>query len=299
MRVLRTPDERFEGLKDYPFSPHYREVANAPFGPLRMHYLDEGPAGGRPVLRMHGEPSWSYLYRKIAPALAGRGLRAVAPDLIGFGRSDKPADPDDYTYERHVAWTLDWFLGLDLRDVILFCQDWGGLIGLRLLAAHPERFAGAVVSNTGLPTGSGFSEAFAAWLAFSQSAPILPVSAIVNGGTVRDLSEAELAAYDAPYPDESFKAGARRFPALVPITPDHASVRENIAAWTVLEQFSKPVIAAFSDADPVTRGGETIMRARIPGAAGQPAPTLKGGHFVQEDAPDDIVQIICDMAARL
>jgi haloalkane dehalogenase len=247
---------------------------------------------------MHGEPSWSFLYRKIVASLAPRGHRVVAPDLVGFGRSDKPADQSDYTFERHVRWMSDWLDATRLTDITLFCQDWGGLIGLRLVAAFPEKFARVVVANTGLPTGDGFSAAFQQWLEFSQSIPVLPVGQIVGMGCKRGLSEIEKAAYDAPFPDESFKAGARRFPALVPITPEHGSVAENKAAWKVLEKFTKPFLTAFSDADPVTKGGELIFQQRVPGTKGQKHVTIAdAGHFLQEDKPDEIADLISGFIA--
>ena len=297
MTVLRTPDERFAGLADWPFAPHYLDVPAPPGPALRLAYVDEGPRDAAPVLLLHGEPSWSYLYRNIIPRLVAKGHRAVAPDLIGFGRSDKPAARADYTFEAHVAWMSAWLVAMDLKDITLFCQDWGGLIGLRLVAAFPERFAAVVVSNTGLPTGSGASPAFEAWLNFSQTVPALPISMIVNGGCVRDLSPAELAAYDAPFPDETYKEGARQFPALVPITPEHASVAENLAAWTVLEAFDRPFVTAFSDADPVTKGGFATFQARVPGARGQTHVTLHGGHFVQEDSPEAIADLLDSVIA--
>ena len=293
MDILRTPDERFEELADYPFAPHYATVAAADGTPLRLHYLDEGPADAPPVLLMHGEPSWSYLYRKFVGPLVAAGHRVVALDLIGFGRSDKPARREDYTYEAHVDWTTQWLTGLDLTDITLFCQDWGGLIGLRLVAAMPDRFAKLVIANTGLPIGTGWSEGFAQWLKYSQETPNFAIGDIVDRGSVRSLTPAEIAAYDAPFPDDSFKAGARQFPALVPITPEHASVAENKAAWGVLETFSRPVVTAFSDMDMVTKGGERVFQSRIPGAAGQPHVTIAGGgHFLQEDAPAKLVDVI-------
>jgi haloalkane dehalogenase len=298
MDVLRTPDERFEGLDGWSFAPRYSQITDADGAAMRLHYIDEGPRDGPVVLLMHGEPSWAYLYRKIVPALAAKGCRVLAPDLIGFGRSDKPAKRGDYTYERHVAWMSQWLTDMDLKDVTLFCQDWGGLIGLRLVAAFPERFAAVCVANTGLPTGSGFSEGFNTWLNFSQRVPELPISFIVNGGCVRDLSEAEKAAYDAPFPDERYKEGARQFPTLVPITPEHASVAENLAAWKVLEAFDKPFLTAFSDADPVTKGGFAIFQERVPGAKGQPHLTLHGGHFVQEDSPEEIAALLDGLVRR-
>jgi haloalkane dehalogenase len=296
MEVLRTPDERFADLADYPFAPHYLTVTDADGSDLRIHYVDEGPRDAVPILLMHGEPSWSYLYRKFVPDLVARGHRVIAPDLIGFGKSDKPAARGDYTYERHVAWMSDWLTALDLTDITLFCQDWGGLIGLRLVAAFPDRFARLVVSNTGLPVGTGSSEGFDAWLAFSQNVPQFPVGFIVNGGTTRDLSAAEIAAYDAPFPDERYKEGARQFPILVPITPDHASVAENRAAWVVLERFERPVLTAFGDKDAVTKGGERAFIERVPGARGQPHRIIAGGgHFIQEDAPEQLCGLIDDL----
>ena len=298
MQVLRTPDARFEGLADWPFPPQYLTLTDADGTQLRLHYVDEGPRDGAPVLLMHGEPSWAYLYRHVIAGLVARGHRVIAPDLIGFGRSDKPASRTDYTYERHVAWMSQWLTALDLRDLRLFCQDWGGLIGLRLVAAFPERFAGLVIANTGMPVGTGMSDAFRAWLEFSQNVPVMPIGMIVNGGTTRNLSDVEVAAYDAPFPDVTFKEGARQFPTLVPMTPEHGSVAENIAAWKVLERFDKPVVTAFSDNDPVSKGGDVPIQARIPGAKGQPHVTLSGGHFLQEDCPDDIVEILDALIRR-
>ena len=295
MKVLRTPEERFADLADYPFAPHYLTVTDADGTDLRIHHVDEGPRDAPPVLLMHGEPSWSYLYRKFVPALVARGHRVTAPDLIGFGKSDMPAARADYTYERHVAWMSDWLTALDLNGITLFCQDWGGLIGLQHNAAFPERFARLVIANTGLPVGTGSSDGFNAWLAFSQNVPLFPVGAIVNGGTTRDLTPAEIAAYDAPFPDESYLVGARQFPTLVPITPEHLSVAENRAAWQVLERFDKPVLTAFGDQDAVTRGGEKIFIERVPGARGQPHRIITGaGHFLQEDVPEELVALIDD-----
>lgn len=293
MQVLRTPDDRFAGLEGYDFAPHYLEVTAADGTALRLHYIDEGPATAPPVLLLHGEPSWSYLYRNFVGPLVAAGHRVVAPDLIGFGKSDKPALRGDYTYENHVAWMTQWLLALDLDDITLFCQDWGGLIGLRLVAAFPDRFARLVIANTGLPVGTGWSEGFDAWLKFSQSVPEFPVGFIVNGGTTRTLTPGEIAAYDAPFPDERFKEGARQFPTLVPVTPEHASVAENKAAWAVLETFDKPVLTCFSDKDAVTAGGEKAIITRIPGARGQPHTIIKGGgHFLQEDAAEALAALI-------
>jgi haloalkane dehalogenase len=293
VKVLRTPDQRFSDLPDFSFTPHYRDVKDPDGTVLRIHYLDEGPASATPVLLMHGEPSWCFLYRKIIAGLAAKGHRAVAPDLVGFGRSDKLAARSDYTYGRHVRWMSDWLTALDLRNITLFCQDWGGLIGLRLVAAFPERFARVVAANTGLPVGNAFSPAFEQWLNLSQTLPELPVGRIVNMGTVHELSPAEVAAYDAPFPDESYKEGARIFPALVPITPQHGSVAENKKAWEALEKFEEPFLTAFSDSDPVTKGGEGIFQERVPGAKGRRHVTISGaGHFLQEDRPEEVTRVI-------
>lgn len=299
MQILRTPDERFVSLPDFPFAARYTEIESGTGDHLRIAAVDEGPRNAAPVLLMHGEPTWSYLYRKIIPLLVQKGHRVVAPDLIGFGRSDKPAAREDYTYERHVKWMSDWLVANELTGITLFCQDWGGLIGLRLVAAMPERFARVVVANTGLPTGSGATPAFEAWLNFSQNTPVFPTGNIINGGTVRELSQAEIDAYEAPYPDESYKAGARIFPALVPVRADVPSVAENLAAWKVLEAFDKPFLTAFSDQDPITRGGDERFRTRVPGAKGQEHVTIKsGGHFLQEDQPEEIAALLDAFIAR-
>jgi len=293
MKILRTPDARFENLPDYAFAPHYLDIRDADGTSLRIHTIDEGPRDAAPVLMLHGEPSWSFLYRKMIAGLVAKGHRAVAPDLIGFGRSDKPAEQSDYTFERHVKWMSDWLVAMNLNHITLFCQDWGGLIGLRLVAAFPERFARVVVGNTGLPVGTGMTEGFKQWLNFSQSAPELPVGEIVAMGTKKGLSDAVKAAYVAPFPDETYKACARRFPALVPVTPEHASVAENKVAWQVLSNFNKPFLTLFSDSDPVTKGGERVFHERVPGTKGQPHTIIKdAGHFLQEDAPDELVEHI-------
>ena len=293
MNILRTPDSRFENLLDWPFKPHYTQITDAATGQsLRLACVDEGPRDGPTVLLMHGEPTWSYLYRHIIPRLVELGCRVVAPDLIGFGRSDKLAERNDYTYERHVAWLSTWLTTMDLREITLFCQDWGGLLGLRLVAAFPERFARVLAGNTVLPVGTDPGKGFMDWLAYSQTTNDLPIGQIVTMGVTRKLSHDEIAAYDAPFPDASYKAGACQFPTLVPITPQHASVTENLAAWRVLAAFDKPFITAFSDNDPVTKGADLVFQKRISGAKGQAHVTLRGGHFLQEDSPDEIVALI-------
>ena len=247
------------------------------------------------MLLLHGEPSWSFLYRKMVGPLVDAGFRVVAPDLIGFGRSDKPAVRTDYTYERHVEWMrAALFDGLDLRDITLVCQDWGGLIGLRLAAEHDDRFARIVAANTGLPTGDqALSDAFFAWQQFSQSTPEFPVGTIVSGGCATSLPPEVVAAYDAPFPDESFKEGARQFPLLVPSSSDDPAAPANRAAWEVLSRWEKPFLTAFSDRDPITKGGERVFRERVPGTAGQPHATIEGGgHFLQEDKGEELARLI-------
>ena len=286
MEILRTPEDRFANLPGWSFAPNYVEIAG-----MRMHYVDEGPRDAPPVLMLHGEPTWSYLYRRMIPIFAAAGFRAVAPDLFGFGRSDKPVDRAAYTYQAHVDWLKGFLAALDLRGITLICQDWGGLLGLRLVAEEGERFARVVAANTFLPTGDEpENPAFLKWLKFSQEVPELPVGGIVQGGTARGTTPEIRAAYDAPFPDERYKAGARAFPALVPITPDDPASVANRAAWAALERFEKPFLTAFSDKDAVTAGGEKPFHCRVPGAAGQPHTTIaNAGHFLQEDDGEALV----------
>ena len=301
MHALRTPDDRFADLPGFPFAPHYVEVdAGDGDGTLRVHHLDEGPAEGPVVLLMHGEPSWSYLYRTMIPVLVDAGLRCVAPDLVGFGRSDKPTERSDYTYARHVEWMRQALFDLlDLRDVTLVGQDWGGLVGLRLVGEYPDRFARVVVANTGLPTGDRApTDAFLAWQRFSQESPEFPIGQIVAGGCRSDVAPEVVAAYDAPFPDDAFTAGARAFPVLVPTTPDDPASAANRAAWSVLEAFHRPVLTAFSDGDPITAGGERVFQSRVPGALGHDHVTIVGaGHFLQEDAGPDLARAVADFVA--
>lgn len=299
MKVLRTPDSAFDAVKKlYPYEPKYLTISNG----LRVAYVDEGPRDAPPVLLMHGEPSWSFLYRGMIAELLRLGHRVVAPDLVGFGRSDKPVETSAYSFEGHVAWMTAWLRGVNLARITLFCQDWGGLIGLRLVAAMPERFDRVCAANTFLPTGQGrVSTAFQKWRQFSQTVPEFPTSMILQGATVRELSDEELAAYDAPYPTEAYKAGARIFPVLVPITPDAPGAAENRRAWHTLERFRKPFLTAFSDKDPVTAGLEVHLQERIAGCAGQKHVTIKdGGHFLQEDKPVELAQVVHEfMSAKV
>jgi haloalkane dehalogenase len=337
MNFKRTPDERFHNLVDYPFDPHYLQVDDGEGGELRVHYLDEGSPDGDVVLLLHGQPAWSYLYRHMIPPLVDAGFRVIAPDLVGFGRSDKPTRVEDYSYARHVAWMSDWLTRLDISGITVFLQDWGSLIGLRLVVAFPNRFAGVILANGGLPAGL-VPEAFSApakaayetlpvvaaveldacfrgayaggapgvpgflyWRKFCAQSPELltPGDAIDGIGSAKSMTRAEKEAYNAPFPDESFLAGARRFPSLVPLFHDEPEVAENKAAWEVLKQFAKPFMCAFSDNDPVTAGGEKPFLARIPGCAGIQHRTISpAGHFLQQDQPQQCVQAILDITGR-
>jgi haloalkane dehalogenase len=299
MKVLRTPDDRFAALPGFPFAPHYVEVPTGDGeGSLRVHYLDEGPAGAaETILLMHGEPSWAFLYRHMVPSLVEAGFRVVVPDLVGFGRSDKPAARGDYTYARHVEWMRSaLFDTLGLSGLTVVGQDWGGLVGLRLVAEHPDRFRRVVAANTGLPTGDfSMGDAFFAWQRFSQEVPELPVGRIVAGGCTSELAAEVVAAYDAPFPDESYKEGARQFPLLVPSTPDDPAADANRAAWEVLKSFDKPFLCAYSDSDPITKGADQLFLALVPGTKGQNHTTIAGGgHFLQEDRGHELATVVVD-----
>ena len=301
MQVVRTPAERFEALPDFPFAPHYVEIDDGEGGRLRVHYVDEGPRDGQTVLLLHGEPSWCFLYRHIIPQLVDGGCRVIAPDLVGFGKSDKPTEKSDYTYNRHVNWMQAAIIDhLDISDATFFGQDWGGLIGLRLVAENASRFARVVISNTGLPTGDHpLTEAFMAWQHYSKTSPEFEIGGLINAATVRELSVDEIAAYDAPFPDDSYKAGARIFPSLVPTAPDDPTASANRAAWEIFDRWEKPFLCCFSDRDPVTRGGDGAFLSRVPGTAGQPHETIENAHhFVQEDSPNDVARIILQAIAQ-
>jgi haloalkane dehalogenase len=294
MQYLRTPEDRFVNLPGYNFAPHYVEIDG-----LRLHYIDEGPQGAAPVLLLHGEPSWCYLYRKMVPILAAAGHRVIAPDLIGFGRSDKPIWREDYSYQRHVDWIAAFVRTLDLEQVTLFGQDWGGLIGLRVLTGDPDRFARVVVANTGLPTGDAKpTEAFLRWRQYSQSTPNFHVGGIVKGACRNELPADVIAAYDAPFPDDRYKAGARQFPLLVPTEPNDPASEANRKAWQALQQWKKPLLTAFSDGDPVTQGGERPFQKLVPGAHGQPHVTIReAGHFLQEDKGEELASVVATFIA--
>lgn len=289
MKVLRTPDYRFENLPDYPFRANYVDVDG-----LRMHYVDEGPGAANPVLLLHGEPSWSYLYRFMIPRLAGNGLRVVAPDLIGFGKSDKPAAKNDYSYAGHVNWMRQFIEALDLKNISLFCQDWGSLIGLRVAVENECRFARIVLSNGALPTGDQeMPRAFTTWKNFARYSPWFPIGRIIQRGTVRELPAAVVKAYDAPFPSAKYKAGARVFPRLVPTRPNDPASDANRNAWRLFRQWEKPFLTAFSNRDPITRGGYAPWQNSVPGAAGQNHVILKNaGHFLQEEKGPELADVL-------
>ncbi len=304
MELLRTTEDRFGHLPDFPWPARYAEVPDQDGGTLRMAYVDTAPeqTGGPVALLLHGEPSWSFLYRHVLRVLDEAGVRAVAPDLVGFGRSDKPAVPGDHSYARHVEWTRSLVLdALDLHDLVLVGQDWGGLIGLRLVAEHPDRFAGVVAANTGLPTGdTDMPEVWCQFRRAVERAEQLDVARLVQSGCVRRLPDDVLAAYDAPFPDESYKAGPRAMPGLVPVRPDDPATEANRAAWQRLGRWDKPFLVAFSDQDPITGAMAPILRRTVPGAAGLDHPVLEGaGHFLQEDAGARLGVVVADFVRTL
>jgi len=293
MKILRTPNERFNNLQDWNFEPQYEQISSE-YGKLRIHYIDEGLKDSDPVLMIHGEPSWGYLYRKMVNPLVQAGRRVLVPDLPGFGRSDKLSMRDGYTYEKYVNWMSDWLVKVDLKEITLFGQDWGGLIGLRLATAFPDRFSKLVAANTFLPTGDyDPGDAFRKWKDYSQTVEDFHPGGIIKGGTVREIFQETIDAYNAPFPDDSYKEAARQFPTLVPITPDDPSSQANRDAWRKLKKWNKPFLCAFSDSDPVMAGLDKTFIKHIPGSKQMPHTTIeKAGHFLQEDNPEDCVKAI-------
>jgi haloalkane dehalogenase len=287
LRKLRTPEKRFENLPDYDFAANYVDVDE-----LRMHYVDEGPSDGEVVLLLHGEPSWSYLYRYMIPPLAEAGLRVIAPDLIGFGKSDKPTKKSDYSYAGHVAWMRQFVETLDLNGITLFCQDWGSLIGLRVAAENEQRFARIALGNGGMPTGDEeMPKAFKIWRAFARFSPWFPIGKIIQKATITELSDEIVAAYDAPFPSSRYKTGARAFPMLVPTTPDDPASDANRAAWKIFAEWQKPFLTMFSNRDPVTRGAEAPWQETVPGAKNREHVEIRNaGHFLQEDKGPELAE---------
>ena len=290
-KIIRTPENRFENLSGYNFSSNYFYVEEG----LRLHYLDEGDKDHPIVLLLHGEPSWSYLYRKMIPVLCDNNFRVIAPDLIGFGKSDKWVEQSAYSYQNHIGWLEKFIEALDLQSINLFCQDWGGLIGLRVVANRPERFSKVVVSNTMLPTGKGKTpEVFLQWREFSQKSPDFNIGQVINMGTVQSLSEEVIAGYNAPFPSEEYKAGARIFPMLVPIDEEDAEAISNKKAWQVLKQWDKPFLTIFGDADFIMKGAEKIFQEHVPGAQNQDHKMLHAGHFIQEEKGEELAQLLIE-----
>jgi haloalkane dehalogenase len=285
VEFVRTPDDRFVGLDGYPYEPHFVEVDG-----LRVAYVDEGPAEVPPLLLLHGEPTWGYLYRRMIPPLVDAGFRCVVPDLIGFGRSDKPTERSAYTYAGHVAWMKRFLDAIELPEATLFAQDWGGLIGLRVAAEDPDRFGRIAIGNTGLPVGESIGPGFDFWLEMSETVDFTATGELLAQAVqARELTDAEKSAYSAPFPESAFTAGAREFPCLVPITPEHGGVQENLSAWQVLEQWTKPFLTLWCPGDQVLGQLGQEFIERVPGAAGQPHQTFEpGGHFLQDDRGEDV-----------
>ncbi|MEM7688080.1 MAG: haloalkane dehalogenase [Pseudomonadota bacterium] len=297
MQILKADLARFAAIPDYPFAENWIEIDLGEGHKGRMHYLDEGPKDGPPVLLFHGEPSWSFLYRKMIPVLVGAGFRCLAPDLIGFGKSDTPDDVSFYTYDRHISWLKQWREAVVPETATLFCQDWGGLLGLRMVGEEPERFHCVVASNTFLPTGGTPSPAFLMWREFAKSSPEFQIGELLQRATATERSAEEVAAYDAPFPDEPSKAGARAFPQLVPVEDGMDGIAQNIEAWKGLAAFDKPFLTLFGEDDPVTGGLAPVLIERIAGAKGQPHAMLSTcGHFCQEDRPLELAQGVIDTA---
>ncbi len=290
IKAIRTPESRFENLEDYNFNSHYMDVEEG----LRLHYLDEGNPTNPVILLLHGEPSWSYLYRKMIPILSN-DFRVIAPDLIGFGKSDKLENRADYTYQKHIDWVTFLVEKLDLKDIVLFVQDWGGLIGLRMITEMEERFSMVVASNTFLPIGDRpMPEAFKQWLNFSQFSPKFNIGQVVSNGCSSSIYEEVIAAYNAPFPTEEYKEGARIFPSLVPIELDDPESVKNRIAWEKLVQWQKPFITIFGDQDPITKGADRVIQKLVPGTKGQNHQTLNAGHFIQEDKGEELAQLIIE-----
>ncbi len=292
MKILRTPDSQFENLPGYAFEPHYANITDSDGTELRVHYIDEGPDDADPILLMHGNPSWSYIYRKMIPGLLETGRRVIAVDLIGCGRSDKPARRKDYTLARHVEWMEKFVLALDLENITLFCQDWGGVIGLNVVALHPARYDRIIMSNTGIPVGDGGNNFLRNWLRLMKVMPSFPWKSVFRKQIKNpNFSEGEFDAYrKAPFPKRAFQAGIMQFPQLIAVFPDNPGVPQNKFAWGELKKFDKPVLTLYGNRDPITRGYEKAVIKKVLGAQNQPHKIIEGGgHFIQEDKPEELL----------
>ncbi|MCP4763040.1 MAG: haloalkane dehalogenase [archaeon] len=295
MKLLRTPKDSFKKIPDFPFEPHYLEVKEGEES-IRIHYVDEGPKDAEPILLMHGEPSWSYLYRHMIPIFIEAGYRVLAPDLVGFGKSDKPTEKSDYTYKRHISWIKQWLLSPDvnIHNTTLFCQDWGSLIGLRIAIDEEcsERISRIVLSNGGLGSDlNKWSEGFFKWLDFSLRVPSMDVGRVIQNATLNVIPEEVMSAYNAPFPDDSYKAGVHIFPSLVPNFEDNPEFESNRNALIKYRKWKKPFLTAFGDSDTVTKGMDSYFQKNIPGAKGQKHTSVHGGHFIQEDAGPELAKI--------
>ena len=289
MKVLRTPDDRFADLPDFNYAPHYTTVRDEDGTEIRIHHIDEGPRDAEPILLMHGNPTWAFLYRKMIPGLLKSGKRVIAVDLVGCGRSDKPAAKSDYTLARHYDWMSKWLLAMNLKNITLFCQDWGGTIGIYLVSLHPERFARVVAANTGLPLGEGESEFMKMWVGMMKAATEFPWH-MLHAGMTTKLTEAEDAAYRAPFPSSEYEAGIIQFPVLIAVQKDNPGAPLNREAWARLASFDKPFLTLFGELDPVARGWEKRAQEYFKGAKGLDHRIIAGaGHFIQEDAADELV----------
>lgn len=293
--IIRTPEERFKNLPGYNFESNYVQITYD----LRMHYVDEGEKDSPVILLLHGEPSWSYLYRKMIPKLVESGFRTIAPDLIGFGKSDKFTDQSAYSYRNHLDWLQVFIDKLNLKEITLFCQDWGGLLGLRLVAAQPDNFVRVIASNTTLPTGQfEMPKSFMQWREFSRTSENFDIGKVIDGGTASELSAEVIAAYNAPFPTEEYKAGARIFPSLVPYLPEDSEALNNVKAWEILSEWKKPFLTIFGSEDTIMKGAEKLFKSIIPGCKGQAHQMLHAGHFIQEEKGEELAEAIavfCEM----
>lgn len=297
VEILKNDPSDFEGLKEWEYKENFYTLKTG-YGDMNIHYIDEGSSSEDTVLLLHGEPDWGYIYRKFIDPLVAAGARVVVPDLPGFGKSDKLSERSSYTYEKYVNWMETWMKDLELNNITLFGQDWGGLIGLRLVAENEDMFKNVVISNTALPTGDiSAGKAFEDWKNYAQTVENFHAGGIIKGGTVKGLDQYVIDAYNAPFPDDSYKEAARQFPMLVPVTPDNPSSQKNREAWEVLKNWNKPFLCVFSEQDQIFNGVDKAFTKLIPGCQNQPHKTIQGGHFIQEDNPEECIEAILHVLA--